>query len=210
MGLWHRREKVGGRIAYYELTEWWLSAFSSLERQEIDRRYKPMGLSAGTLTRGSLSSSQPVTEFLHGLESWFEGKEDADIQERIHKKIKDLAQTVPIVGPGYYQGRHFTTFVEDVESLKRGAKTEELETLLLHLVEATEAESRKDGQGVAPWYYEELAMLYRGQKKYGSEVSILERFARQKHAPGVTPPKLMERLERARVLANKDRRTGGL
>ena len=102
--------------------------------------------------------------------------------------------------PGYYNGRHFTTYVSDVAELKKQDRFEELESLLLELVAATEAENKVQKLGVAPWYYEELAKLYRKQKDYVKEVAILERFAKQKHAPGVKPQQLLERLEKARQL----------
>jgi hypothetical protein len=69
---------------------------------------------------------------------------------------------------------------------------------------ATEAESIKEKIGVAPWYYGELAILYRKHKEYPKEVAILERFAKQKHSPGVMPAKLLERLEKAKKLAGFD------
>jgi len=40
--------------------------------------------------------------------------------------------------PGYYNGRHFTTYVSDVNNLKKSGKVEEAERLLLELVKATE------------------------------------------------------------------------
>lgn len=108
----------------------------------------------------------------------------------------------PVERPGYYHGRHYTTFVEEVKALKRRSDGEAVERLLLALVDATEAESRANGPGwgVAPWYYEELAKLYRGSKDYAAEVAILERFEQQPHAPGVKPPQLLERLAKARAL----------
>lgn len=102
--------------------------------------------------------------------------------------------------PGYYQGRHYTTYVNDVTAFKRSGDTEAAERLLRALVDATEAESRAKGEGVAPWYYEELAKLYRERKDYPAEVAILERFEHQPHAPGVKPPQLLERLAKARAL----------
>jgi len=47
--------------------------------------------------------------------------------------------------PGYYKGRHFSTYVEDAVSLKRQGKLEGAETLLLELVAATEAQDRVEG-----------------------------------------------------------------
>jgi hypothetical protein len=103
--------------------------------------------------------------------------------------------------PGLYQGRHYSTYVQDIEVLKKNGNPQELESLLIELVNATETESKANGSGVAPAYYNELAILYRKQKDYSKEVSILERFAKQKHAPGAKPAKLLERLKKAKELA---------
>jgi hypothetical protein len=68
-----------------------------------------------------------------------------------------------------------------------------------------EAESKVGGQdwGVAPWYYEQLAILYRKGKDYSKEVEILERYEAQSKAPGMGPEKLALRLIKARGLASK-------
>ena len=47
--------------------------------------------------------------------------------------------------PGYYKGRHFTGYVDEVRSLKRAGRLEEAARLLLKLIKATEAESRATG-----------------------------------------------------------------
>lgn len=194
--------KVEGLIAFYGLQEWWFSSFTNDEREYIDNCYQPMGALPHILTRGTrLEWRQPVTEFLNGLNTWFRSSKDLTIAERIHHKLTELGKEHPIVKPGYYDGRHFTTYVRDLEILKKNGSFVELEKLLLELVKATEAESAIDALGVAPAYYSELAILYRKQKEYAKEVSILERFAKQKHAPGVMPAKLLDRLNKAKELA---------
>ena len=95
---------------------------------------------------------------------------------------------------GLYKGRHYTEYPDQVRSLKRAGRLEEAERLLLGLIGAVEAESRAERLGVAPWYYEQLAIVYRKQKNHVREQEILERFARQRHAPGVKPAKLLQRL----------------
>jgi hypothetical protein len=92
-------------------------------------------------------------------------------------------------------GKHYTDHVEDVKALKREGKLEEAEALLLRLVASTEAESEVTGLGVAPWYYEQLAIVYRKLGRNSEERQILERYARQKKAPGAKPAKLDERLK---------------
>jgi hypothetical protein len=206
----NKQEKVEGLIAFYNLQEWWFSSFTIDEREYIDSCYQPMGAPPHTLTQGTiLERGQPAPEFLNGLNTWFKSSKDSGIAERIYQKLTQLGKEFPTVKPGYYDGRHFTTYVRDFESLKKSGKVIELENLLLELVKATEEESAMDGMGVAPAYYSELAILYRKQKEYSKEISILERFAKQKHSRGVMPAKLLERLEKAKELAAIQETTSG-
>jgi hypothetical protein len=99
---------------------------------------------------------------------------------------------------GLWQGKHYTQYVGTVNALKREGKVDEAIDLLGHLVDATEQESAATGQGVAPWYYEQLGILHRKVGDHAAEVAILERFAQQHHAPGAKPAQLMARLEKVR------------
>jgi hypothetical protein len=101
--------------------------------------------------------------------------------------------------PGFVRGRHYTEYVEDVKALRRSGREVEAERLLLELVDATEAEARAEKWGVAPWYYEQLAISYRKQGNPQGEVDILEWYARQTSAPGSRPPELIARLEKAKA-----------
>lgn len=92
-------------------------------------------------------------------------------------------------------GKHYTEYVEKVKSLKRASRLEEAERLLMRLVAATEAESAITRSGVAPWYYEQLAIVYRKLGRPEDERVILERYARQPKAPGAKPEKLEARLQ---------------
>ncbi len=100
--------------------------------------------------------------------------------------------------PGYIKGKHYTEFYNKVLDLKKTGKFDDAIKLLLQLVDATEAESKADDTGVAPWYYEQLAIIYRKLNDYENEVSILERFSKQSHAPGLAPQKLLDRLNKVR------------
>jgi len=199
--------KIDGKIGYHELTDWWLSTFTVAEREYIDNCYQPVNAPTHTLTQGMQVKTEGETidtgMFLNGLATWFRSKSDVSIFRRIHEKIDELGRTQPIFGVGYVQGRHYVTFVDDVENLKRLGKFEEAEMLLLELINATEEEGKSRNWGVAPAYYEELAKLYRKNKNFTQEVAILERFAKQTHGNGAKPKKLLERLEEAKLLLNK-------
>lgn len=177
------RGKVGGLIGFYGLASWWLEEFTEPERRHICERYKPMALRAESLTEGQVTSDQPVTEFLNGLASWFTSKEDAPIAERMFAKMEKLGRQRPVEGPGYFKGRHYTTYAHEIEVLRQDGKLAELESLCIELVGAVEAESKAEGLGVAPAYYLELAWIYRNRNDYTSEVAILERLSQQRHAP---------------------------
>jgi len=121
------------------------------------------------------------------------------IAKRIRDKIDELGRTSPLVEPGCFNGRHFTTYVTDVEGLKREGRLDDAEQLLLQLVTATEREDAVCEMGVAPWYYEQLALVYRKRKEPGKEVAILERCLAhdREHRLG---PALSDRLNKARAM----------
>jgi len=95
---------------------------------------------------------------------------------------------------GFVDGRHYSAFGDEVRRLKRAGELEQVEALLLRLAAATEAEAKARRWGVAPWYYEQLAIVYRKQKRQADEIAVLERYERQRKAPGARPAKLAKRL----------------
>jgi hypothetical protein len=95
-------------------------------------------------------------------------------------------------------GAHYTQFVPRIEWLKRQGRDEEAISILLKLLDQVEDESNREGWGVAPWYYEQLAVLYRRKKRTPEEVAILERYQRQKKAAGTSVQKMMDRLAKLR------------
>ncbi len=82
---------------------------------------------------------------------------------------------------GLVNGKHYTEYVESVKELKRQGKLDRAEALLLRLIRAVEEEAEAENWIVAPWYYEQLAIIYRKQKAETKELDILKRFAIQKH-----------------------------
>ena len=84
-------------------------------------------------------------------------------------------------------GRHHSALHTEVDRLRDIGDQSAAVDLLLEMVDATEAESRSEGIGVAPAAYESLAIIYRQRNSKIGEVAILERFARQVHAPALCP-----------------------
>ena len=100
--------------------------------------------------------------------------------------------------PGVIDGRHYSAFATAVRQLKRSGRLDEAIQLLLRLISATEAESAAEQCGVAPWYYEQLAIIYSKQRRPKDELDVLLRYEAQRKAPGIGPAKLAQRLERVR------------
>jgi hypothetical protein len=190
-------DNVEGLIGYFEMSEWWFSSFSEQERKYIDNHFQPMGSRAHSLTQGKvLEYSQPAPEFLNSLKTWFSNKKDSSIAERIHLQLSAYAKDHPINKPGYLNGRHFTTYVADVNDLVKQGNLIEAEKLLLQVIDTIEQESKIKGWIVAPWYYDKIALVYRKQKKFAEEIEILERFSSQNHGNTARGRKILERLEK--------------
>jgi len=105
--------------------------------------------------------------------------------------------------PGFVRGRHYTEYVSEVESLKREGRLKDAEKLLLELIDAVEEEARARGPGgwaIAPWYYQQLAIIYRKQKNYAAEIDILKRYV---ELTGLTEGRLADRLKKAEYLLQR-------
>jgi hypothetical protein len=100
--------------------------------------------------------------------------------------------------PGFYQGKHYTEYIDRVKELKRQEKLAEVERLLLALIAAVEAEETVQQHSRAPWYTAQLAIIYRQQQRYGDEVALLERYDTRAGRPSFT-----ERIATAKTLAAK-------
>ena len=77
-------------------------------------------------------------------------------------------------------GRHYTEWVETVKALKRENRLDEAEALLLECCVATELEAVQNRWPTpAPWYYSQLATIYRKRKDREDELAILRRYVRE-------------------------------
>ena len=81
-------------------------------------------------------------------------------------------------------------WVEIVKDLKRSRRHDEA----LEILDACMRVEEIHSGGVAPWYYEHAAIIHRKRRDRDAELAVLRRFAKQQHAAGVKPPRLLERL----------------
>jgi DNA polymerase-3 subunit epsilon len=97
------------------------------------------------------------------------------------------------------EASRIATLVETVRVAKRERRFDDACALLGEAVDREEQDSAKTGLGVAPWYYEQLAIVYRKLGLYDDELTVLERYDRQTKAPGMMPEQLKIRLEKVRL-----------
>lgn len=95
------------------------------------------------------------------------------------------------------EAARISALVESVKLAKREGRFIDVENELIRELDRQESEARRTGHGVAPWYYEQLAIVYAKQKKYADEIFVLQRYDSQPKAPGVMPAQLRGRLDKA-------------
>jgi hypothetical protein len=90
--------------------------------------------------------------------------------------------------------------VEDIKQLRRDGHTARAGAMLFKCIEAIEAEHTCP----APWYFEQLAIMFRKEGNFAHEVQILVRYMLACERVGEAPFAEMEaRLLKARALAAK-------
>ncbi|MEJ2032613.1 MAG: hypothetical protein P8Y63_06155 [Deltaproteobacteria bacterium] len=95
----------------------------------------------------------------------------------------------------------FADKVEAVHRLKREGRHPEAIALLLGFLNKAEREAARAGSGIASWYYEQLAILYRKEEQFVEEVKVLKRYLAIVRKLGTPPAKKLEnRLTRAKEL----------
>lgn len=101
---------------------------------------------------------------------------------------------------GHHRGKHYTGWVETVKQLKRDGHPDVAADLLMKLLPVVEEEAEFQGWTVAPWYFEQLAIIRRQQHDYAGEVAVLERYRAANASHGGLGPKLTQRLAKAQAL----------
>jgi len=82
----------GGAIAYWGLSDWWLSAFNDEERHIIRSVYRPMGLEHQRIDTGEIAlSSGDQLKFLTGLLGWLNKEPTRFIAYKIADQMSDIA-----------------------------------------------------------------------------------------------------------------------
>lgn len=128
---------------------------------------------------------------------WWDGSswtENIAISGRIWSSTPWLA-TPADAQPGLVDGQPVHTHAQTLDELQHAGRFRDALVLSYRCVDATENEASLSGLGVAPRYYEAAAAAHQARGEHAAEVLLLRRFARQRHAAGVSPQLLLKRLE---------------
>ncbi len=179
-------------------------------RASLDAVCSQIGMSRMGQRHGALEDAwlaMNVYLWMHGCPQRAEFPRDRD-HKPTNLKPTLAVEDAPYISSSTGQSRsegdltpeasRITDLVEAVKQAKRVGDLAHAEKLLIEEIGRQEEDSRRNGYGVAPWYYEQLAIVYAKQKRYTDELQVLERYDRQTKSPGVGPAKLKERLGKAR------------
>lgn len=110
---------------------------------------------------------------------------------------------------GDFLGKPMWDWLPYVEQLAKGdaAEADEALSLVYALIAVAERESVVSGREPAPAYTERAAIMHRKRKEYAAEVAVIERWERacppEQRAPGAVQAKLIQRLVKAKDLADR-------
>lgn len=198
--------KVEGLLGYYGLADWWLTALTAKEREEIEAMWGYITFRGQTimndrpLTRGQVTSN-PLTaaEFLMVMGG--RAPKSATVRA-ILPKVRELRGGDM---PGYIKGVHYSAYMEKAKELLQAGNVQKANTFVNLALTGWEDMQRfgpflTELSAVPPAPYWDIAVLYRKLKDYGREVAVLERFTRQPHLTEGASGKTLDRLEKARSL----------
>jgi hypothetical protein len=200
--------EVEGLLGYYGLAEWWLSALSAGEREEIEDMWGYIAVPGRPITnerplaRGHVASNPlSAADFLMVVNHRVMNEAT---KRKVWAKVRELRGGDL---PGYITGTHYTVYMDEAKQLLEGGRQQEADAIVDRAFTAYEDETRvgagaslTDYAIIAPANYWDFAVLYRKLRDYAHEVMILERFARQKHSTEGASGKNLDRLEKARSL----------
>lgn len=104
-------------------------------------------------------------------------------------------------------GLPYFEYPSTVAALKREKRLDEAAALLLKLIATIEHEAAHSPHSehwkLAPWYYNELAIVYRKLKRYQDECDVIRRYLGHPHAVKERLDDFRSRLEKATRLLSK-------
>lgn len=171
------KEKVGGDIAYFGLTDWWLSAFSREERNHIIATYKPFGSAPDfSIAFGEIQySSGNQLSFLTVLAGWFDNPRDRALAYRIITKAKDYKEGADVLDLHFFYSEKMKLYYKDREnpqSLQTAIESARSQINLAN--EVAEQFRKKFKMADLPRHegYDQLCVILSKQGKYKEAIAL--------------------------------------
>ncbi|OQB09515.1 MAG: hypothetical protein BWY21_00753 [Parcubacteria group bacterium ADurb.Bin216] len=176
--LFKSQKKVGGEIAYHNLTEWWLETFNKQERDYIVKTFQPLGGSGDVLVKGEIRSiSGSAVSLLGNLAGWFKNVEDRGIGYKLLDKAEKIINnnTEVLDVHFFYQNKiEFYYRFRDVDSESFNTAVEACRKQI-ELSSDTVPVFRKEYENEElPRHvgYEQLAIILEKQEEYDEVISL--------------------------------------
>lgn len=94
------KNKLGGLIEYYGLSDWWSGAFSNPEKEKI------VAIFPNVISGNIISTSQHPSLYLSNMVGWFKAEEDRHIAYKLIEKAEALSKDAPILDAHFvYQAK---------------------------------------------------------------------------------------------------------
>lgn len=89
-----KEQPVGGDIAFFGLSDWWMYEFTDDERNLIRSTYSPLGIPGYQIDKGDVTAStQSVASFASNLAGWFNKEDNRHIGYKFLRKADEYRNT---------------------------------------------------------------------------------------------------------------------
>ncbi len=178
--LFKLQEKIGGEIAYYNLTDWWLKTFSKQEQDYIVKTFQPLGGSGVDLIKGEIQySSGSAVSLLSNLAGWFKNDKDREIGykllDKAEKLITDNTDTLNI--HFFYQNKlEFYYRFREIDQESLNIAIEACKKQIELSPRAILAFKKEYEHEKLPMHtgYEQLAIILEKQSKFNEVIALCE------------------------------------
>ena len=180
LGYSKQSKPIQGEIVYFNLADWWMTAFSDSERKHIESTFQPIG---GSLTSGVIhSTSETAVGLLSALAEWFQKPEDQNIAQKILNKAMELSKDASVLDNHYL----YQTIIKinyrnrENEECLRAAVNACLKMISL-APEAAKAYKSEFPKEQLPGHkgYEQLAIIYEKQGRFHDAITVSQQAASQ-------------------------------
>lgn len=173
----NNKNKVGGEIEYYDLTEWWFNVLSETERKLVRNTFCPL-MRERRIDEGKITSNtQSKLAFLGILAEWFKKKEHYSIAKKIldegekfynqNDDVLDLHYFCLSAIRVYYANRS-----EEAEALNNAIKYCKLQISLAPKVKKELKKKYPSSELPCHTGYQQLAIIYEKQNLYAQALDI--------------------------------------